>query len=217
MLEGGDEDADLWLVAEDGRPQAYSRRPFFQPSASGSEPRATTLILRSTNTHTMTRREAFTVDEWRLLARTPVDVMFGVVVSSYGGLRRELSTIHHTLRDADEFPAETELVRQLVGFVRLNRRELHRNAESRNLDRSRSVARARDDCREATAVLTDGATEAERIEYGRFVLWCAEQVALAGREGSALGIGGERVGRRERRFLDSLAEALEGPRPDRPD
>ena len=70
--------------------------------------------------------------------------MFGVVVVSYGGLRRELGTIRRTLRRTDEFRPESELVTELAGFVRVNADRLRRDAEGRELDRAVTVARAHD-------------------------------------------------------------------------
>jgi hypothetical protein len=156
----------------------------------------------------MTGRESFTPEEWRTLARTPVEVMFGVVMSSYGGLRRELGAIRRTLRHTEEFPSETELVAQLSGFLGVNAAKLRREAESGDLDSRLTKARAYDSCRASASILVDRTSEAERREYGRFVLWCAERVAQAGVEGGVLRIGGRRLSPAERRFLDSVAEAL---------
>lgn len=153
-------------------------------------------------------RESFTPEEWRTLARTPVEVMFSVVVS-YGGLRRELGTIRRTLRRTDEFRPESELVTELAGFVRMNADRLKRDAEGRELDRAETVARAHDSCREATAVVRERATAEERAEYGRFVRWCAERVVDAGVEGGVLRFGGRRVSPAERAFVDSIADAFD--------
>ncbi|MUV56850.1 hypothetical protein GJ632_05300 [Halogeometricum sp. CBA1124] len=150
-------------------------------------------------------RESFTPEEWRTLARTPVEVMFGVVVVSYGGLRRELGTIRRTLRRTDEFRPESEL----AGFVRVNADRLKRDAEGRELDRAVTVARAHDCCREATAVVRERATAEEREEYGRFVRWCAEQVVDAGVGGGVLRFGDRRVSPAERAFVDSIADAFD--------
>lgn len=161
----------------------------------------------------MTNRASFTPDEWHTLSRTPVEVMFGVVVSSYGGLRRELGAIRRTLRHTDEFACETELVAHLAGFVRVNARNLRREAEARDLDGRLVKARARDSCRASASILSERASEAEREEYGRFVLWCGTRIADAGVEGGILRVGGRRLSPAERRFLDSVADALGTARP----
>lgn len=157
----------------------------------------------------MTGRAAFTSAEWRALTRTPADVMFGVIIVSYGGYRRELGAVRKTLHHADTFPAETELVSELGGFVAANAEKLRRDAETREFDRRLAIARAHDDCRGATNILRRRATAEEREEYGRFVLWCGQRVALAGVEGGFLRIGGRRLGHREVVFLDSVADSLD--------
>ncbi|RDZ62137.1 hypothetical protein C5B90_17405 [Haloferax sp. Atlit-12N] len=156
----------------------------------------------------MTSRESFTPEEWRTLAQTPVEVMFGVVVASNGGLRRELKTIRRTLRHADEFGPETELVTHLAGFVRVNADRVRRDAETHDSNRAVTIARAHDYCREATTIVRARATAAERDEYGRFVRWCAERVADAGVEGGILRLGGRRVSPAERAFIDAIGETL---------
>lgn len=148
-------------------------------------------------------------EEWRLLARTPVEAMFGVVVVSFGGIRRELRTIERTLRTADGFPAETELVTELAGFVSVNARRLQREAGRMDLRRPVLLARVFDDSRASVTVLRRVATEDERVDYGAFVLYCVERTAEAGAEGGLFGIGGRRFSPAEHRFLDSLAETLD--------
>ncbi|AKU09757.1 hypothetical protein [Haloferax gibbonsii] len=156
----------------------------------------------------MTNRDSFTHEEWRTLAQTPVEVMFGVVVASNGGLRRELKTIRRTLRHTDEFDPESELVTSLAGFVRVNADRVRRDAETREFNRAVTIARAHDYCREATAIVRARATAAERNEYGQFVRWCAERVADAGVEGGLLRLGGRRVSPAERAFIDAIGESL---------
>jgi len=156
----------------------------------------------------MTSRNSFTPAEWRTLAQTPVEVMFGVVVASNGGLRRELKTIRRTLRHTDEFGPESELVTHVAGFVRVNADRVRRDAETRDFTRPVAIARAHDHCREATAIVRARATPAERDEYGRFVRWCAERVADAGVEGGILRLGGRRVSPAERAFIDAIGETL---------
>lgn len=155
----------------------------------------------------MTGRDDFTTDEWRTLIGTPGAVMFAVVVTSYGGVRRELETIRRTLRNADDFPAQTELVAHIVGFVAANARRLTRDAADQDLHREVTRARANDDCRAATSILRAKATPAERDEYGRFVLYCAGRTAFAGRESGIPGLG-PRLSSAERRFLESLETTL---------
>ncbi len=106
----------------------------------------------------MTSRNSFTPAEWRALAQTPVEVMFGVVVASNGGLRRELKTIRRTLRHTDEFGPESELVTHVAGFVRVNADRVRRDAETRDFTRPVVIARAHDHCREATAIVRARAT-----------------------------------------------------------
>lgn len=157
----------------------------------------------------MTGRDAFTPDEWRTLSRTPAEVMFAVVVTSWGGMRRELRTIRGTLRHADGFPARTELVGELSGFVSANADRLYRDAAEGDFHRPVAQARAHDYCRTSARVLRAKATPEERGECGRYVLWCAEAVAMAGVEGGFLGVGGRRLGPAESRLLSSLADALD--------
>ncbi|WP_148414127.1 hypothetical protein [Haloferax sp. KTX1] len=156
----------------------------------------------------MTDRESFTHEEWRTLAQTPVEVMYGVVVASNGGLWRELKTIRRTLRHADEFEPETELVTHLAGFVRANAGRVRRDAETHDFNRAVTVARAHDYCREAATIVRARATAAERAEYAQFVRWCAERVADAGVEGGLLGLGGRRISPAERAFVDAIGETL---------
>ncbi|MCO8265075.1 hypothetical protein ACOZ4B_00360 (plasmid) [Haloferax prahovense] len=156
----------------------------------------------------MTSRESFTPEEWRTLAQTPVEVMFGVVVASNGGLRRELKTVRQTLRHTDEFDPESELVTHLAGFVRVNADRVRHDAETRDFNRAVTIARAHDYCREATAIVRVRATAAEQNEYEEFVTWCAERVADAGIEGGILRLGGRRVSPAERAFIDAIGETL---------
>lgn len=156
----------------------------------------------------MTGRDRFTPDEWRTLIGTPGAVMFAVVVTSYGGIRRELKTIRRTLRTADDFPAQTELVTHVAGFVATNARRLARDAAAKDLHREVTRARANDSCRASMSILRSKATPAERDEYGRFVLYCAGRTAFAGRESGIPGVG-PRLSSAERRFLESVETTLE--------
>lgn len=162
----------------------------------------------------MTGRDDFTTDEWRTLVGTPGVVMFAVVVTSYGGIRRELKSIRRTLRNADDFPAETELVAHVAGTAAMNARRLVRDGAAGDLHREVARARANDSCRAAMSILRAKATPAERDEYGRFVLYCAGQTAFAGRDSGLPGLG-PRISSAERRFLESLATTLDVD--DRPD
>ncbi|EMA07547.1 hypothetical protein [Haloferax denitrificans] len=156
----------------------------------------------------MTDRKAFTPEEWRTLAQTPVEVMYGVVIVSNGGLRRELKTIRRTLRQTDEFEPESELVTHVAGFVRVNADRVRRDAETHDFTRAVAIARAHDYSREAAGIVRARATAAERAEYAQFVRWCAERVADAGVEGGLLGLGGRRISPAEREFIDAIGETL---------
>jgi hypothetical protein len=154
----------------------------------------------------MTTRQAFTAEEWRSLARTPTETMLAVIVTSYGGNRREFRSLRRTL-DREAAAARTELGTELSGFVAVNAGRLIRDAVGGDLHRPVAHARALDHCREATSILRSKATPAERTEVGQYVLSCAETTANTARAG--LFGTGPRVGRAESRFLEQVADALD--------
>ncbi len=154
----------------------------------------------------MTRQSDFTPEEWALLRETVAQAAAVMMAATPGGLLGEMAAEFSAVVDAaDAFPAD-ELIQDLLSRTPEDeaRREPHPHQP---FEQARPALLAA--CRAAVDLLARKATPEELSDYRRLVLYVAEKVASAGKEGAFLGIiGGRRVSETEQASIAEIAEAL---------
>jgi hypothetical protein len=154
----------------------------------------------------VTRRSDFTAEEWALLQETVDQTAAVMMAAAPGGLLSEMAAGFGAVVDAaDAFPADA-LIQDLLGRTSEDaaRREPHPHQP---FEQTRLALLAA--CRAAVDLLARKATPEELSDYRRLLLYVAEKVASAGKEGAFLGIiGGRRVSEAEAALVEAIAAAL---------
>jgi hypothetical protein len=152
----------------------------------------------------MTTKTAFNADEWSTITSAPVLTGMLVIAADRGGTVRETLSISRAYASAREAQPSQLLQQILSSPPALNASSVRGTAG--NL---RDEAPAK--LREAVDLLELKATDAEVVEYKRFVYGLADAVARAHREGGFLGIGGTEVSENEQAALDKIAAIFDAP------
>jgi hypothetical protein len=146
----------------------------------------------------MTNRSDFTEQEWDLLREGPPTAGLIVVTASHGGTFRETFAIGKAYAEAHKHPGESELVDAIVDA---KPKADHTRYHSPEELEEHGLQHLRD----AVELLGRKATPEELDGYRRFVLNLAQAVAEAHSE------GGVTISDPERKVLDDIAGALNGP------
>jgi hypothetical protein len=146
----------------------------------------------------MTQKAAFNADEWTTLANAPALVGMLVIAASKGGTVRETLAAQRAYQTAAA-GEPGELLRAILTTPAAS----DPATAPKSPDDLRALAPGT--LREAIALLERKATDAEVVEYKRFVFALADTVARAHKEGGFLGIGGTEVSEHEQAALDEIA------------
>ena len=148
----------------------------------------------------MTGRADFTEEEWELLVEAPPTAGMMVAMAQRGGTFRESFSIAKAYSEARGRHGSSELLDEIV--TAKPEMDFERYASKEELDRE-LLQKLRD----AVATVERKATPEEAEAYRNFIVYLAERVAEAHREGF-LGLAGERVGEAELEALDSIRGAV---------
>ena len=146
----------------------------------------------------MTTKASFNAEEWAVVSSAPSLAALRVIAADRGGTVRESLAAQRAFADALAGDPG-ELLREMLTTPS----PLEPDERPRSADELRD--RAAQVLREAIALLERKGTDAEVVEYKRFVYGLAESVARAHKEGGFLGIGGSLVSEREQAVLDEIA------------
>ena len=134
----------------------------------------------------MTAKADFNAEEWTTLANAPALVGMLVIAASKGGTVRETLAAQRAYQEAAaKEPGE------LLRAILTTPAAVDPAIAPKNPDDLRRVAHK--------------GTDAEVVEYKRFVFALADTVAKAHKEGGFLGIGGTQVSEHEQAALDEIA------------
>jgi hypothetical protein len=146
----------------------------------------------------MTQKAAFNADDWTTLANAPALVGMLVIAASKGGTVRETLAAQRAYQAAAaKDPGE------LLRAILTTPAALDPVTAPKSPEELREVAPQT--LRNAIAILERLGTDAEVVEYKRFVFSLADTVARAHKEGGFLGIGGTEVSEHEQAALDEIA------------
>jgi hypothetical protein len=146
----------------------------------------------------MTQKADFNADEWTTLVNAPALVAALVIAADRGGRVRESLAAQRAYAEAGANNPGELLLAILGTPAAMGPADAPRTPED-----LRRVAP--ETLRRAVALLEERATDAEVVEYKRFVFGLADKVARAHREGGFLGIGGTEVSEHEQEALDEIA------------
>ncbi len=163
-------------------------------------------------------KDQYSSEEWTMLREAPYLVGAGVVASDPGGLvgaLQEAFAMSTSLLDAAKAHSDVPLIKELSEDRQKppSPRALmpEQGSAQERLAAFRLSALSR--CQTAVALVEQKAGPQVAAAYRGWLVGVAETVANAAKEGSILGIGGERVSADERAFLDSLRTTLSGKVP----
>jgi hypothetical protein len=165
----------------------------------------------------MLTREKLTNVQWQAVRNTPHHVI--VAVSAAGGspFDEMLERAAGLQAIVDAINSSHPLVSEIAGSTQIMKaqdevrkwfytlEEPHRTPE--NLQE-----KALETARHALEALGTHGTAEDLMHYGEFIRSLALRVARAAREGDIMGIGGELVSERERRFIDRLDQIIQDHR-----
>jgi hypothetical protein len=162
----------------------------------------------------MLTRDKLTVVQWQAVRNTPHHVVIAVSAAGGSAFDEMLERAAGMQGIVDAINSTHPLVSEIGGSAHI----MHAQDDIRKwyytLDEShrtpdRLQEKALETARHALEALGTHGSAEDLMHYGEFVLSLAMRVARAAREGDLLGIGGELVSEKERRFLDRLDQLVQ--------
>ena len=162
----------------------------------------------------MTRRQDFSAEEWRALRNAPQLVAIATAAAGHSGF---FGTLSEGMSAASAFAAakrgNNELITALFGGEEIRAahgdiREMLGSVTEPSALGTQLQDGAIAAARKALAALGAHQATADMDDYRKMLVWLAEEVANAAREGGFLCFGGERVSEGEQKFLDMLHEVV---------
>ena len=163
----------------------------------------------------MTKKAAFTPEEWALLRVTPSFVAVGVTAADASGL---FSAVREALAGAREVMTTLNAGKSIELFSEIAADRstpklpdiealLGEGTNDQRLEHFKSAALER--VASTMALVRAKATATEALAYHDLLIRVAERAAHASKEGSFLGFGGVRVSEKERAFIELVRKAAE--------
>jgi hypothetical protein len=162
----------------------------------------------------MLTRDKLTIVQWQAVRNTPHHVVIAVSAAGGSPFDEMLERAAGMQGIVDATHSTHPLVSEIGGSTHI----MHAQDDIRKwfytLDEShrtpdRLQEKALETARHALEALGTHGSAEDLMHYGEFVLSLAMRVARAAREGDLLGIGGELVSEKERRFLDRLDQLVQ--------
>jgi hypothetical protein len=165
----------------------------------------------------MALKDAFTADEWEMLAGAPHSVGTAVMMASFsglGGTAQEAFTLGKTL--AEGIKDSNELIKEISAAEESSVAQHALRERISELDRENMQAElsnmAMGEAKQAVDALKEKSPE--NVEpYKEWLMHLAFEVANASKEGDFLGIGGKRISDGELEVLTTLSQVLGIPVP----
>ncbi len=165
--------------------------------------------------------ERFSEEEWRLLGTLPPmigAVMAGVGSSGLGTVKEAFASMRAVLGGGRRYPDNALITGLTARATSLeearkrasgNYRAVRARLEQHGIETPEQLrSYLLEECRRANRILAEKTSPQEAREYREWVMYVAEKVAAAAREGGFLGFHGERISKEERKLLEELREAL---------
>jgi hypothetical protein len=165
----------------------------------------------------MSRRNDFTAEQWRALRNAPQLVALATAAAGHSGL---FGSLAEGMAAASAFAAAGRgnnlLIKELfskqaIGEAQQDIRSLLESFTDPAEAQGRLQDAAIHATRTALAALQSKDDAVNLSDFRKMLVWLAEEIANASKEGDFLGFGGERVSEGERRFLARLSAAIGQP------
>ena len=153
----------------------------------------------------------FTPEELNLIREIIPLTGFAVAVAGNSGIIGTFKEAAATVKGIGEVAAkypQNELIQSLLKDFSQNRPIMPKYNPMETGIQEKIKADTLEKCRQVVVVLTQKATAQEVSEFKQWILAVSENVANAAKEGSFLGIGGERVSAAEKAVLNDLQGVL---------
>ncbi len=158
----------------------------------------------------MSNKSDYTSEEWLLLKETPVVAGVAIMVAGGDGhstVKERSSLMKALALGAQDYP-QHELIRALLVEDEWGAAmESHLNAYGTKAPEELAEL-AVEKCRQVADILAQKAGTDETQPYKQWVFAVSRVVANASKEGSFLGIGGQRISAEEQALLDRLSASL---------
>jgi len=162
----------------------------------------------------MLTREKLTIVQWQAVRNTPHHVVIAVSAAGGSPFDEMLERAAGMQGIVDATNSTHPLVSEIGGSTHIMNAQDDIRKWFYTLDEShrtpdRLQEKALETARHALEALGTHGSADDLMHYGEFVLSLAMRVARAAREGDLLGIGGELVSEKERRFIDRLDQLVQ--------
>lgn len=158
----------------------------------------------------MSKKSDYTHEEWLLLKETPVVAGVAVMVAGKDGhstVKERSSLMKALALGAQDYPQHELIQALLVEDEWGDAMETHLNTYGPKAP-AELAELAAEKCRQAADILAQKAGADEAQPYKQWVYAISRVVANASKEGSFLGIGGQRISAEEQALLDQLSASL---------
>jgi hypothetical protein len=159
----------------------------------------------------MSQKEDYTTSEWTLLIRTLLETAGVMMAASPGGIVGETVATYQALNEIAALHQEVALIKSLVAsMASLSEEERHAlQSQEQGIRGYDEIKRSYLTLlRQARFVLAEKATPDESTAFKKSVLYMAERVANASKEGGFLGIGGTRYTENEQELVKEIESVL---------
>jgi len=164
----------------------------------------------------------FTEDEQFLLMSVPAMIGSAVSMSEKSGVmgtvKEAMASAKSLVGGIKDYP-DNQIIKDILPVV-AERKDALEHAKQY---RQKAMSRMKDnginnpekfkqqliqDCKNVSRILEDKASEQDRMEYKEWTMALAEQVAMAAKEGSFLGFGGQQISPGEVQMISDIADAI---------
>jgi len=157
----------------------------------------------------MLTRDKLTVVQWQAVRNTPHHVIIAVSAAGGSAFDEMLERAAGLKGIVDASHSSHPLVSEIGGSTHIMQaqddvRKWYYTLDEGHRTPDRLQEKALETAKHALEALGTHGSAEDLMHYGEFVLSLATRVARAAREGDIMGIGGELVSEKERRFIERL-------------
>ena len=162
----------------------------------------------------MLTRDKLTVVQWQAVRNTPHHVIIAVSAAGGSAFDEMLERAAGLKGIVDASHSSHPLVSEIGGSTHIMQaqddvRKWFYTLDEGHRTPDRLQEKALETAKHALEALGTHGSADDLMHYGEFVLSLATRVARAAREGDVMGIGGQLVSEKERRFIDRLDQLIQ--------
>jgi hypothetical protein len=162
----------------------------------------------------MLTRDKLTIVQWQAVRNTPHHVIIAVSAAGGSAFDEMLERAAGLKGIVDASHSSHPLVSEIGGGTHIMQaqddvRKWYYTLDEGHRTPDRLQEKALETAKHALEALGTHGSADDLMHYGEFVLSLATRVARAAREGDIMGIGGELVSEKERRFIERLDQLIQ--------